>query len=164
MDKILQYLKENRDRFLQELCTYLEFESISAQPQHDKDVRRCAEWIAAHCKDLGMKAEIAPTKGHPVVIAQTPRTRSSKHKPHYIVYGHYDVQPPDPLELWNSPPFKPKIENNRIYARGVSDNKGQHFAHLKAVEAYLRTGTELPCNLTFIIEGEEEVGSKHLTD
>ena len=159
MDKILQYLKENRDRFLQELCTYLEFESISAQPRHDKDVRNCAAWIAAHCNDLGMKAEVAPTKGHPVVIAQTPRTHSSKHKPHYLVYGHYDVQPPDPLELWKHPPFKPKLENNRIYARGVSDNKGQHFAHLKAVEAYLRTGTELPCNLTFIIE---EIGSAHV--
>ena len=84
-------------------------------------------------------------------------------RPHYLVYGHYDVQPPEPLELWQSPPFAPRIAGKTIYARGSTDNKGQNFAHLKAVEAYLKTGTPMPCDLTFVIEGEEEVGSKSLS-
>jgi len=96
------------------------------------------------------------------VVARTPRAPDGKVRPKYLVYGHYDVQPPEPLELWKSPPFSPRVEGGRIYARGAADNKGQHLAHLNAVEAYLKTGTELPCDLTFLIEGEEEVGSKSL--
>ena len=96
------------------------------------------------------------------MVARTPRAPDGKVRPKYLVYGHYDVQPPEPLELWKSPPFSPRVEGGRIYARGAADNKGQHLAHLNAVEAYLKTGTELPCDLTFLIEGEEEVGSKSL--
>jgi acetylornithine deacetylase/succinyl-diaminopimelate desuccinylase-like protein len=112
------------------------------------------------------------TAGHPIVVAKTPRLAASKgseggrannsRKPHFMIYGHYDVQPPEPLELWKTPPFAPRIAGRSIYARGSMDNKGQNFAHLKAVEAYLQTGTPLPCDLTFVIEGEEEVGSANL--
>lgn len=161
MTAIETYLTEHRDRFVRELCEYLRFPSVSAQPKHAGDLRACAEWIAEHCRGIGLEAEVNPTGGSPIVLARTPR-RPGTRKPHFLVYGHYDVQPPEPLELWKSPPFEPKIVGDALFARGSSDNKGQHFAHLKAVEAYLRTGTELPCDLTFLIEGEEEVGCTHL--
>lgn len=161
MTAIDQYLTEHRERFIRELCEYLRFPSVSAQPKHAGDLRACAEWIAEHCRGMGLEAEVNPTAGSPIVLARTPRRPGTK-KPHFLVYGHYDVQPPEPLELWKSPPFEPKIVGDALFARGSSDNKGQHFAHLKAVEAYFRTGTELPCDLTFLIEGEEEVGCTHL--
>src|SRR5439155_607259 len=101
------------------------------------------------------------TDGRPVVLAKTPRKRNSRRR-HFLVYGHYDVQPAEPFELWKTPPFTPTIRGHSLFGRGASDNKGQNLAHLKAVEAYLKTGTELPCDLTFVIEGEEEVGSKSL--
>src|SRR5437899_6184510 len=98
-----------------------------------------------------------------IVVATTPRASSGNTKrPHFLVYGHYDVQPPEPFELWKSPPFEPRIEGRSLFARGASDNKGQNLAHLKAIEAYLKTGSELPCDITFVIEGEEEVGSNSL--
>lgn len=122
-------------------------------------MKRCAEWLAAHCRALGLEARVHATPEHPIVVARTPRRRGRRH---FLVYGHYDVQPPEPLELWRTPPFEPEVRNGALYGRGASDNKGQHWAHLKAVEAYLRTGTELPCDLTFVIEGEEEVGSRSL--
>jgi acetylornithine deacetylase/succinyl-diaminopimelate desuccinylase-like protein len=163
MQLVLDYLKRNQPRFVAELCDYLRLPSVSAQPQHKQDLRDCAGWIAKHCAKIGLTAELRETKGYPVVIAKTPREKNSR-KPHFMVYGHYDVQPPEPLELWKTPPFEPRIADGAIYARGSTDNKGQHFAHLKAVEAYLKTGTPLPCDLTFVIEGEEEVGSKSLSD
>jgi acetylornithine deacetylase/succinyl-diaminopimelate desuccinylase-like protein len=123
-------------------------------------MRACAEWLVKHCRSIGLETELCTTPGHPIVLARTPR--SGTRKPHFLVYGHYDVQPPEPLELWTSPPFEPRIEGDALYARGSSDNKGQHFAHLKAVEAYLQTGGDLPCDLTFLIEGEEEVGCRNL--
>ena len=113
------------------------------------------------CRRIGLEARLCPTAGHPIVVAKTPRTKSTP-RPRFLVYGHYDVQPPEPFELWKSPPFEPRIQGRSLYARGSADNKGQHLAHLNAVEAYLKTGTELPCDLTFVIEGEEEVGSKSL--
>ncbi len=161
MTSVDAYLAEHEPRFIRELTEYLRHPSISAQPHHAADMRRCAEWLAAHCREIGLETEVHPTGGHPIVIARTPRRPGSR-KPHFVVYGHYDVQPPEPLDLWTSPPFEPRIEDGSIYARGSSDNKGQHFAHLKAIEAYLRTGTELPCDVTFLIEGEEEVGCVHL--
>src|SRR5207245_3408292 len=115
---------------------------------------------------------LCPTPGHPIVLAKTrrPAAENPKHgsrgrsprRRHFLVYGHYDVQPPEPFELWRSPPFEPRIEGRSLFARGASDNKGQNLAHLKAVEAWLKTGSELPCDLTFVLQGEEEVGSKHL--
>jgi acetylornithine deacetylase/succinyl-diaminopimelate desuccinylase-like protein len=162
MQGVLDYLKKNQTRFLAEFCEYLRFPSVSAQPQHKQDLQACAEWLAVHCRQIGLEAEIRTTKGHPILVARTPREKNSK-RPHFLVYGHYDVQPPEPLELWKSPPFEPRVVGREIFARGSTDNKGQNFAHLKAVEAYLKTNTPLPCDLTFVIEGEEEVGSENLS-
>ena len=159
MQSVLKYLASNEARFIEELCKYLRFPSISAHSDHRPDMRACADWLVAHCRKMGLKAQRHATSGHPLVTASTPRRKG---RPHFLVYGHYDVQPPDPLDQWHSPPFVPSIRDGVVYARGATDNKGQHFAHLKAVEAYLKTGTELPCDLTFIIEGEEEVGSEGL--
>ncbi|HZF01821.1 MAG TPA: dipeptidase [Methylomirabilota bacterium] len=161
MQAVLDYLKQNQARFVAELCEFLRLPSVSAQPQHKKDLQTCAEWLVNHCKQIGLNAKLCATDGHPIVVAKTPRGGRLQ-RPHFMVYGHYDVQPPEPLDLWKSPPFEPRIEGRSIFARGTTDNKGQHFAHLKAVEAYLKTGTPLPCDLTFVIEGEEEVGSEHL--
>ena len=162
MEKVLDYLKQNQKRFLADFCDYLRFPSVSAQPQHKKDLHACAEWLVAHCQKIGLETRLAATNGHPIVIAKTPRAKNS-HQPRYLVYGHYDVQPPEPLELWQTPPFEPRITGRNIFARGSTDNKGQNLAHLLAVEAYLKTGTPLPCDLTFVIEGEEEVGSENLS-
>ena len=178
MQVVLDYLKRNQARFVAELCEFLRFPSVSAQPQHGKDMRACAEWLAEHCRRIGLDARVCPTRGHPIVLAKTPvrssafrrsglaqlrkRGTPNANRRHFLVYGHYDVQPPDPLDKWKSPPFAPRIHGRSIFGRGTTDNKGQHFAHLKAVEAYLKTGTPLPCDLTFVIEGEEEVGSENL--
>ena len=172
MQAVLDYLKRNQARFVAELCDYLRFPSVSAQPQHKKDLRACAGWLVDHCRHIGLDARLCPTAGHPIVVAKTPAFASLRRgklgakvnvrRLHFMIYGHYDVQPPEPLELWKSPPFAPRIQGRSIYARGAMDNKGQNFAHLKAVEAYLQTGTPLPCDLTFVLEGEEEVGSANL--
>ncbi len=161
MQAVLDYLARNQSRFVDELCDYLRIPSISAQPNHKRDMEAAANWLAKHCREIGLKPEICRTDGHPIVLARTPRKKGSR-KPHYLVYGHYDVQPPDPLDKWTSPPFEPRIANGNVYARGSTDNKGQHFAHLKTIEAYLKTGTELPCDVTFVVEGEEEMGSDNI--
>ena len=161
MDAVIDYLKTNQSRFISELCDYVRFPSVSAQQQHRQDMSACAEWVVQHCRNIGLESRLCPTKGHPVVIARTPRNGSNR-RPHYLLYGHYDVQPPEPFELWHTPPFEPRVDGHRIFGRGTCDNKGQNFAHLKAVEAYLKTDTELPCDITFVLEGEEEVGSAHL--
>lgn len=164
MKPILSYLKKHQSRFIKELCHYVRFPSVSAQAQHRPDLQACAEWLTSHCEEIGLEARLCRTAGNPVVIAHTPRSRSNgAPRAHYLVYGHYDVQPPEPFELWKTPPFEPRIRNGSLFARGATDNKGQHLSHLKAVEAYLKTGTSLPCDLTFLIEGEEEVGSKSLS-
>jgi acetylornithine deacetylase/succinyl-diaminopimelate desuccinylase-like protein len=158
---VLDYLKKNESRFITELCDYLRFPSVSAQSKHKDDLAACAGWLVEHCRQIGLEVKLCETEGNPIVVAKTPK-QDGNARPHFLVYGHYDVQPPEPFELWKSPPFEPRITDGRVYARGSVDNKGQHLAHLKAVEAYLKTGTELPCDLTFVIEGEEEVGSKSL--
>jgi len=164
MQIVLNYLRENQPRFIRELSEYLRFPSVSAQTQHRKGVQAAARWLVDHCRSIGLDARLCPTDGNPVVVARTSRNKSvsPRRRLHFLVYGHYDVQPAEPLDLWKSPPFEPRIEGRSLFARGACDNKGQHFAHLKAVEAYLRTDTELPCDLTFVIEGEEEVGSSNL--
>lgn len=159
MESVLRYLRDNEERFVQELCEYIKFPSVSAQSEHDADTAACAEWIAEHCRKIGLDTQVFKTRTHPIVVA---KTAFQKSKPHFVVYGHYDVQPPEPFDLWKTPPFSPRIEDGKIYARGASDNKGQHFAHIKAVEAYIKTNTELPCNITFLLEGEEETGSAAL--
>jgi acetylornithine deacetylase/succinyl-diaminopimelate desuccinylase-like protein len=160
MVPVLDYLKQNEQRSIDQLCDYVRFPSVSAQPQHKTDLHACAEWVVNHSREIGLEARLCPTQGHPIVIARTPR--KGRGRPHFLVYGHYDVQPPEPFELWKSPPFEPRIEGRSLFARGASDNKGQNLAHLTAIEAYLKTGTDLPCDITFVIEGEEEVGSKSL--
>jgi acetylornithine deacetylase/succinyl-diaminopimelate desuccinylase-like protein len=159
MQRVLDYLKSNQPRFVDELCEYVRFASVSAQPTHAKDMAACAEWLANHCRQIGLDAQVCKTAGHPIVLAKTPRRKGRRH---FMVYGHYDVQPPEPFELWHTPPFEPTIKGSSMFGRGASDNKGQNLAHLKAVEAHFKTGTELPCDLTFVIEGEEEVGSRSL--
>jgi acetylornithine deacetylase/succinyl-diaminopimelate desuccinylase-like protein len=158
---VLDYLAQNKARFIDDLCQYVRFPSVSAQASHRADMIACAQWLVARCRQIGLETRLCPTDGHPVVVAKTPRQRGSK-KPPYLIYGHYDVQPAEPFKLWKSDPFKPRIEGRSLFARGASDNKGQNLAHLNAVEAYLKTKTELPCDLTFVIEGEEEVGSRNL--
>ena len=161
MQAVLDYLEQNKSRFIDELCQYVRYPSVSAQAGHRADMTACAEWLVAHCGQIGLEARLRPTEGHPIVVARTPRARRSK-KPSFLIYGHYDVQPAEPFTLWKGDPFNPRIEGRSLFARGASDNKGQNLAHLNAVEAYLKTKTELPCDLTFVIEGEEEVGSRHL--
>ncbi len=163
MQKVHTYLKKEYPRFLEELKGYLSFPSVSAQG-NKKEIQKCAQWLLAHCRGIGLSATLHKTDGNPVLVATTrigAAMRTEK-KPHFIVYGHYDVQPPEPLELWKTPPFVPTIRAGKLFARGASDNKGQHFAHLKAVEAYFKTKTLLPCDISFVIEGEEEVGSANL--
>lgn len=163
MQRVTDYLRQNQARFVRELCDYVRFPSVSAQPKHQADLKACAHWLAKHCQAFGLQARVYPTARHPIVVARTPGARQKRGgRPHFVVYGHYDVQPPEPFELWQSPPFEPRLKGGALYGRGASDNKGQHLAHLKAVEAYLETGTELPCDITFVIEGEEEVGSTSL--
>src|SRR5882762_8495678 len=108
MQAVLAYLKQNQKRFLAEFCDYLRFPSVSAQSKHDKDLLACAEWLVAHCRQIGLDAAIRPTKGHPIVVAKTPWGKSKTKRPHFLVYGHYDVQPPEPLELCKTPPFEPR--------------------------------------------------------
>jgi acetylornithine deacetylase/succinyl-diaminopimelate desuccinylase-like protein len=163
MQQVIDYLRQNESRAIDELCEYVRFPSVSAQPQHRQDLQACAEWVVKHCQGIGLDARLCPTQGHPIIVAKSPRAKGQAgRRPHFVVYGHYDVQPPEPLDLWKSPPFEPRIQGRSLFGRGASDNKGQNLAHLKAVEAYLKTGTELPCDLTFVIEGEEEVGSTSL--
>jgi acetylornithine deacetylase/succinyl-diaminopimelate desuccinylase-like protein len=163
MQPALDYLKQNQPRFINELCHYVRFPSVSAQPKHRDDLHACANWLVKHCQSIGLEARLCPTKGHPIVLARTPRHRpAAARRPHFVVYGHYDVQPAEPFDLWKTPPFEPRLAGGALFGRGASDNKGQNLAHLKALEAYLKTGTELPCDITCIIEGEEEVGSASL--
>ena len=163
MQRVTDYLKENQPRFIDELCEYVRFPSVSAQPQHRQDLQACAEWVVRHAQYIGLEARLCPSQGNPIVLAKTPRASSNgASRPHFLVYGHYDVQPPEPFDLWKTPPFEPRIQGRSLFGRGACDNKGQNLAHFKAVEAYLKTGTELPCDITFVIEGEEEVGSRSL--
>jgi succinyl-diaminopimelate desuccinylase len=160
MESILSYLAAGEERFVGELLAYASIPGVSAQSQHAADLRTSADWIAQRCRAAGLETVVHETKTNPIVVAKTPA--HDPKKPTFLVYGHYDVQPAEPFDLWTSPPFQPRREGRNVFARGISDNKGQHLAHLIAAEAWLKSGTPLPCNLTFLIEGEEEVGSKAL--
>ena len=154
-----EYQDKNKDRFLNELLELLRIPSVSARSEHKPDMQTCAEAVKQHLLKAGVdKAEVYPTAGHPVVYGEK---IIDKAKPTVLVYGHYDVQPPDPLELWQSGPFDPVIRDGKIYARGSADDKGQFFMHVKAFETMVNTNT-LPTNIKFIIEGEEEIGSPNL--
>src|SRR5688572_6805572 len=154
-----EYQEKNKDRFLEELLELLRIPSISAKKENKQDLVKCAEAVKERLLQAGAdKVEIYPTKGHPVVVGETIIDAS---KPTVLVYGHYDVQPPEPLELWNSGPFEPVIKDGKIIARGACDDKGQFYMHVKAFETMMRTNS-MSTNVKFIIEGEEEVGSPNL--
>ena len=158
----VSYAQAHQSDFVSDLETLLRIPSVSTDPAHADDVEAAANWLAEHFRELGVSdVEVWPTDGHPVVYAA--------HHPHdnaptVLVYGHYDVQPPDPLDEWDYPPFEPTRVNGDLVARGSCDDKGQMLMHVKALESYLKSDTTPPVNLTFLIEGEEEVGSKHLPD
>ncbi len=159
MEHIKQYIEENKDRFLAELMDMLRIPSVSADSKYKEDVQRNAEFVKNSLIAAGAdKVEVCPTPGHPIVYGEK---MIDPALPTVVVYGHYDVQPADPLELWDSPPFEPVIKDGLIVARGSCDDKGQMFMHVKAFELMMKTNS-LPCNVKFMIEGEEEVGSSNL--
>lgn len=159
MQEWRDYLAKNKERFLKEMMDLLRIPSVSAQSDHKKDMIACAEAVKNSMLAAGAdKAEVMPTEGHPVVYGEK---ITDPAKPTVLVYGHYDVQPPEPLELWLTPPFEPTIKDGKVFARGSADDKGQFFMHIKAMEILTKTNT-LPTNLKFLIEGEEEIGSKSL--
>jgi len=156
---VADYIERERERFLNELVAFLRIPSVSADARYKDDVRAAAEYLCARLAELDLKASIEETAGNPVVYAES---EQNPDRPTVLIYGHYDVQPPDPIDLWESGPFEPRIADGRIYARGAADDKGQLYAHVKAVEAYRKTGTPLPINVKFIAEGEEEIGGPSL--
>ena len=159
MDDALQYASDHAGRFVEELKAWLRIPSVSTDPAHAPQVRQAADWLADNLRDIGVETvEVVPTDGHPVVYAEH---HASDDAPTVLVYGHYDVQPPDPIELWDSPPFEPVEKDGKLVARGAADDKGQAFMHVKAAEALLASGGP-PVNLKFLVEGEEENGSVHL--
>jgi acetylornithine deacetylase/succinyl-diaminopimelate desuccinylase-like protein len=161
IDRVDVYLETHRSDFEEQLKALLRIPSISAQPEHDSDTRRAAAFVRDDLSAMGLGAELIETKRHPIVYAEW---LGAAGKPTLLIYGHYDVQPPEPLEPWLSPPFEPTIRDGNIYARGATDDKGQMLTHLKAAEAWLKTAGTLPVNVKFIIEGEEEVGGASLED
>ena len=159
MQSIKNYVAQNKQRFLDELFELLRFPSVSADPAYKTEVLKTADFVAQKLIDAGAdKVEVCPTAGYPIVYGEKIIDPA---KPTVLVYGHYDVQPADPLELWHTPPFEPTIRDEKIYARGACDDKGQFYMHVKAFELMMQTDT-LPCNIKFMIEGEEEVGSNNL--
>jgi acetylornithine deacetylase/succinyl-diaminopimelate desuccinylase-like protein len=154
------FLTQHQSRIEEELFDFLRIPSVSAQPVHDADTRAAAEWVKRALEQAGLSAAIHDTAGHPVVVGEWRGAGASA--PTVLIYGHYDVQPAEPIELWTSPPFEPEVRDERIYARGSVDDKGQLFLHIKALEAHMQTRRALPVNVVVIAEGEEEVGSTNL--
>jgi acetylornithine deacetylase/succinyl-diaminopimelate desuccinylase-like protein len=159
LDRVDAYLEKHRGSFEEQLKDLIRIPSISAQPDHDADTHRAAVLIRDDLAAMGLAAELIPTKRHPIVYAEW---LGAPGKPTLLIYGHYDVQPPEPLEPWLSPPFEPTVRDGNLYARGATDDKGQMFTHLKAAEAWLKSTGTLPVNVKFLIEGEEEIGGVNL--
>ncbi|MCP4477626.1 MAG: dipeptidase [Planctomycetaceae bacterium] len=159
MSEFDSYLNENHDRFESDLFEWLRMPSIGTDSAYDADVRKTAEWLAQKFIDMGLKTETIETCGHPLIYAESPKVEGA---PTVLVYGHYDVQPPDPLELWETPPFEPTVRDGKVFARGATDDKGQMITHVFGVEAYLKTKGSLPIQVKFLIEGEEESGGAGL--
>ncbi|MEM6916986.1 MAG: M20/M25/M40 family metallo-hydrolase, partial [Verrucomicrobiota bacterium] len=144
---------------LTEFFDFLRFPSVSTDSQHRDDVRSCADFLMKKFSAMGLKPELHETPGHPIVIA---RNEPAEGRPTVLIYGHYDVQPVDPIEEWDTPPFEPTLKGDKIFCRGATDNKGQHFSHILGVEEALKENGELPVNVIFLLEGEEEIGSPNL--
>ena len=160
MENLVALVDQKKETYLSELREFLAIPSVSSQKERNNDTRRCAQWVADHMERIGMQnVQIFETPGHPIVYSDW---MGAPGQPTILFYGHYDVQPVDPLNLWTSPPFEANIRDGNLYARGAADDKGQIFVHLKAVEAYLHERGKLPINIKMIIEGEEEVGSPNL--
>jgi acetylornithine deacetylase/succinyl-diaminopimelate desuccinylase-like protein len=159
IDQVDAYLEAHRGDFEEQLKALLRIPSVSAQPDHNADTRRAAEFVRDDLRSMGVSVELISTKGHPIVYGEC---KDAPGKPTLLIYGHYDVQPPEPLEPWLSPPFEPTVRDGNIYARGATDDKGQMLTHLKALEAWLKTAGKLPVNVKVLIEGEEEVGGANL--
>ena len=160
MEEIKKYVAEHKERFLEELFELLRFPSVSADPKFAGDVLKTADFVAKKLQEAGAdKVEVCPTAGYPIVYGEKIIDAAL---PTVLIYGHYDVQPADPLELWHTPPFEPTLRDDKIYARGACDDKGQFYMHVKAFELMMKTNT-LSCNVKFMIEGEEEVGSANLS-
>jgi acetylornithine deacetylase/succinyl-diaminopimelate desuccinylase-like protein len=163
MEKVLNYIDQNSDRFLSELIEFLKIPSISSEPDNKPDMERAAKWLVDHLNSIGISnTKIIPTNGHSIVYAEW--MGAGDDKPTVLLYGHYDVQPVDPLELWHSDPFDPQIKDGKIFARGTADDKGQLFTHLKAMEALFKETGKLPVNIKLLYEGEEEAGYSHLDE
>lgn len=156
---LTDYLEKSYPTTREELFDFLRIPSVSAKSEHNADTAKAAEWVRSSLETAGLKAQIFPTPGHPIVIGEW---RGAAGAPTVLVYGHYDVQPAEPIDLWTSPPFEPTIRNGNIYARGSVDDKGQLFLHIKALQAHLATRGKLPVNVVVIAEGEEEIGSDNL--
>ncbi len=161
MTELNDFLEQNFDRFDNTLIDFLKIPSISAQPERKGDMRTACEFLMKYLSGIGLEPRICETPGHPIVYAEH---LQAKGKPTALIYGHYDVQPVDPLDLWHSPPFEPVVKDGIIYARGAADDKGQLMAHVHAIEAFLKNGGELPINVKIVFEGEEEIASEHLDD
>ncbi len=159
MQQVLDFLRNRQQTSVDELCEFLRIPSISADSAYSDSMQSCAAWVRNSMEAAGLRATIYPTDGHPIVYGELLRDPSL---PTVLIYGHYDVQPPDPLELWTTPAFEPTERDGRLYARGATDDKGQLFTHLKSIEAWTQTHGELPVNIKFLIEGEEECGGIHL--
>jgi acetylornithine deacetylase/succinyl-diaminopimelate desuccinylase-like protein len=160
MTSVIDFINTNRDKYVEQLKEYLAIPSISALPQHQADVKRCAEWTADEMRRIGMQnVKLIDTPGFPVVYGDWVNAPGA---PTILFYGHYDVQPVDPVDLWESPPFEATVRDGELYARGAADDKGQVFMHFKAIEAHLSQNGRLPVNIKIILEGEEEVGSANL--
>src|SRR5712692_1432172 len=156
MQEVLQFVENNKDRYLSELKELIAIPSVRTKPEHKKDIERCSQWIADHLRSIRMNnVQIFQTPGHPIVYADW---LGATGKPTVLFYGHYDVQPVDPVNLWTSPPFEATLRSGNLYARGSADDKGQVFIHFKAIEAYLKNVGALPVNIKMLIEGEEEIG------
>ena len=150
----------NDARIQDELFDFLRIPSVSARSEHNGDTARAAAWLAKSLKDIGLTTRIVPTPGHPIVLGEW--RQAPPGAPTVLIYGHYDVQPVEPLDLWTSPPFEPTVRDGRLYARGSVDDKGQLYLHVKALEAHLTVRGALPVNVIVLAEGEEEVGSDNL--
>jgi acetylornithine deacetylase/succinyl-diaminopimelate desuccinylase-like protein len=155
-DQPLRYARQHRRRFVSELRDFIRFPTVSSQPRHAADLQRCAQWLARHLRRIGLKTSRIFGTQRPIVYAAS---AIEPRRPTVLIYGHYDVQPPDPIHEWRSPPFAPEIRGNYIFGRGACDDKGQMFAHVKAVESCLQTRQRLPVNIKCLFEGEEEIGS-----